>query len=189
MRIEAVNIRGGEMENVLSIIGQMFAKGESAEEAFVRNKTLQGKLLAVDVNIDIILYELKARKAVGQWNNGDHNGAPVYWLIKTVTELADPRHAQQLMEMLLWDEIAIEECDRSVRDLLIKGIKRIGNKSLVPQLREYAEKVKQVNYSNRKKYLLKGGLRVYFVPSLPSWLHKLDEDDVRDAIYALENKN
>jgi len=97
--------------------------------------------------VDQILAELSTCKVKRKFPTNNSRGCPIFHLIGVMIHLAEPRHARQLSEMLLWDEIALSN-DRSTREGILGILEKIGSPAIIPLLREYAEKVKGAGYSD-----------------------------------------
>lgn len=103
-----------------------------------------------DIAVDLILEELFYRQERGilkQYVCSSRN-SPVFHLIGVARELAQLRHAQQLCQMLLWDEIF--EADRATnRSRLVETIGKIGDGTVVSSLRQYTEKLNLAEYPSQ----------------------------------------
>lgn len=173
---------GELMETIQDFFGQMFEEAKNDEDPFGRNRDLANILQPYGRRVvDLILHELLARKTEGKLYNDNARGAPVFHLIDVMVKFATPKHAQQLAEMLLWDEIAITEC-RSVRYKLLGCLERIGDASVIPFLRQFSQNVERMEYTDRTKSEDE--------PTIPVVeFNKHDLGDVAKAISACQRRN
>jgi hypothetical protein len=71
----------------------------------------------------------------------------ILWsIVCIIEELALPSHTKQIKELLFSDRISFEK-DRSYRCHLLDTLAKIGDSSLVPTLKEYGERIKEIEYS------------------------------------------
>ncbi len=165
---------------IQNLINQMFKKGK---DAFGRNMNLKKNFKNLvrrhgsEAVVNSILNELFTRQKAGKLPKGEEEGtfgSPVFHLVNIVEEFAESQHAQQLAEMLLWDEIVFDP-DRSVRGTILGTLERIGCPSIISILQEYAEKVCKVDYAG---YLLSRGRD----PLYSSTLHERDQEEVKNVM-------
>ncbi len=71
---------------------------------------------------------------------------PVSKLLVVLLEYAEPKHAQQIAEMLLWDDPLIVQRESWIFVLL----KRIGNAKIVPTLDQFTDRVASRHYPDTR---------------------------------------
>ena len=117
-------------------------------DAFRRNmgrvRELESLCDGDTTTIDMILDELFSRRTEGRLNFFSI-GSPVWHLLEIVEALALPPHAVRVAEILSWDEL-VQGQNRSDRALVPEILKRIGDRSVIPALEAFAEKVKGIEY-------------------------------------------
>ncbi|MBI2041944.1 MAG: hypothetical protein HYT20_02920 [Candidatus Nealsonbacteria bacterium] len=160
------------------LIGEIFA--DKRVGGFGRNMDRAKELRQYGQKaLDIILDEIFSRKTKGELCFFEYN-SPVYHILRVVEHLAQPRHASRVAEILLWEELLKEE-DRSCRVMVSNILKKIGDKSVVPALEAFAEKVKSIEYTDfyyRDFYDNDGD-------TIPGYeYNKMDQDDIASAIAA-----
>lgn len=170
---------------------EQIIKNEEHEKQYVFKRTQQLDSYGPDI-VNLILSKLHTHRTEGKFPNadGDYLSSPIFCLVDEMTKFAEPQHAIQLARMLLWPEIVLERDDRSIRGKLVKALERIGNISIVPLLEEYAEKVKQVVYRDRKKHPNESYLTNYLTANriTVEQLHEIDQQEIADAITACKQR-
>lgn len=171
------------MGNIQHLINQVFK--ERKEDTFDRNTDLAEQLHNCGPKVvDPILDELFAQKRSGKLRVGRKYGSSVFHLIDVLKKFVKPKHAQQLAEMLLWDEITFEK-ERSIRSFLVEALKEIGNTSVVSLLENYAKKVKEVEYSNFRDVDPRTGQKILIFASR---YHQWDQKEIAETIAACQKR-
>ncbi len=165
------------MGKVQDIIHRFF---EIGDHAVVRNIDLQRELKAYGNQVVVAIHEdLRQRKESGTLCDGEDRGFPVFFLLQTLAKFAWYDDCDRLLEILLWNEILLDPL-RSNRSTILGGVKRIGGKSAVPVLQEYAERVKEVRYQDHNANPEGATPRV--IPA--SYYYGQDQEEVADVIVA-----
>ncbi len=128
-------------KEIKNIIAKMFEPEKPHEEkdALNRNRRLSVQLSKFGPPVAaLIIKELKIRKSHGRIVNNDISGRPIDHLAMVLNELAKPEHSKEIAEMLNWDEIA-EKQNRSTQAIILQILDRIGDYSIIPHLRQFAE--------------------------------------------------
>jgi DUF438 domain-containing protein len=186
------------VEDIQHIVNQIFEEAKEGESAFERNMDFRKRLKAIGPNIVApILAELFAKKKANELSLYQKYvfGSPIFHLIDAVVELAKPEHAQQLAEMLLWDEITAEE-DRSKHSLLLDALTRVGDASVIPLLKKFAKKVKRVKYTYVEPFDEDdrpcSPVEPFDEddrPCSPSELHEIDQEAIKATIKACKQRS
>ena len=142
------------MKKIQNLINQLFEETKKGKDAFKRNMEIKEDLVRFCAEIfSPALEKLRALKKENSpflSSKRSTCGSPVFHLIDAMTQVSEPKHAKDLAEILLWEEIAVQGKDRSQRCILLDAIGRNGDKTVIPLLQEFAEKVKRVYYEEVK---------------------------------------
>lgn len=169
-------------EEIQSLIKQIIENDKhEAQHAFNLAKQLDS--YGSDI-VNPILSKFRTYRTEGKFPNlGDYLGLSIFFLVDEATKFAEPQHAMQLAEMLLWPEIVLDGHERSTRGKFIEALKRIGNISIVHLLKEYAEKIKQVVYSDQETQAYED-----FPATTAEQLHEMDQQEIADAIKSCQQR-
>lgn len=141
-----------KIKKIQNLINRLFEKAKNRGIAFERNMKIKEELVKFDTKIFSLALEklqtLKKENSPFLSDKDPDYGSPVFHLIDAMTQVSEPKHAKDLAEVLLWDEIAVQEEDRSNRSALLNAIRCSGDKTVLPFLQEFAEKVKGVCYTD-----------------------------------------
>lgn len=130
-----------KVKEIKNMIVKMFEPEKPREEtaALNRNRRLSIQLSKLgEPVVALIIKELKIRKSQGKIVNDEIRGRPIDHLVMVVNELAKPEHNREIAEMLVWDEIT-DEANRSTQAIILQTLARIGDFSIIPHLKQFAE--------------------------------------------------
>jgi len=142
--------QGGLEGPIRFLIREVFRKKPNNKNGWAENVKLIKQLKEEgDIIVDLVLENLYFRKGkdILKICVGSSRNSPVFHLIYAACELAQPRHANQLAQMLLWWEIFKK--DRSIQGSILEAMERIGDWTVVVVLREYSERLQSERYPSR----------------------------------------
>lgn len=171
-----------KIKKIQYLINLLFESEKGHTDAFSRNMEIGEKLVRFRTKFFSFAFEkLRALKEENGslFSYEDSCGSPVFHLIVAMAEVSTRSQAKDLMEILLWDEIAIQEQDRSIRGDLLEAIKRNGDKTLIPSLLEFSEKVKGVHYTDSND--------IFGRPFIAAAMYyKWDQEEISETIAACQ---
>ena len=147
-----------QIQDLISHFFEPLAKEDKThliESAFVRNMHLKEKLDSLGKKVvDPVLDELSAQFSEEQLFGSDveENGSSFWHLLETIKPLAEPRHAQQVAQMLLWPQV-YNDPGHSTRRKILEILGRIGGKEITPTLRNFSKKMKEEFYYQELVYV------------------------------------
>lgn len=127
-------------EEIVELVARM-QKADNWSVCFAKAKTLKSR--GKDI-VDIVLEEMFRLKETGAFAQRDKFSP--YCLIISIEPYVEPRHEKQLVDILLWDEVALV-CDGSMRFHLFRMLRRIGSAKVIPYLEKLSVLVKGVVYN------------------------------------------
>lgn len=181
-------LKGGSLmqgEKIKELIDCFYTEStESDIDGFGHNTARREELQRYGKKvIDVILNELFGKKVTGSLMIPSPT-SPTWHLLRVVEELAEPRHASRVAEMLSWEELLIGQ-SRSYRIVVTGIIQKIGSQSEVPALEAFAESVKVVEYEDCYFDEDYGRQTLIGASRYGEW----DQEDIRKAIFACKERS
>lgn len=145
------------------------------EVCLAEAKTLKSRGRGI---VDTVLEEMFRLKESGVF--AQRNTFFPYCLIMSIEPYVEPRHEKQIVDMLLWGEVALVR-DGSTRFHLLSMLRKIGSAEAIPFLEQLNSKVKGIYYNKVK------GIYYNYDPELasPEAMRKYNQEEIRKTIDAI----
>lgn len=174
-------------QKIQNLINRLFEEAKEGEDTFERNMEIKEDLVPNCTKIFSLALEklqtLKKENSPFLSSKCYTCGSPAFHLIDAMTQVSRSEHVIDLAEVLLWDEIAFQDKDRSIRGMLLRAIKRNGDKTIIPFLQEFAEKVKRVAYTDFEDFdSWTGNSKI--IPA--EQYYKWDQEEIAETIAACQ---
>ena len=152
--------------------------GQCSPDEFGRNGKIAEELASLKGKVvNSVLDELFRRKRAEE-KITSYPRSLFFYLLFVVERRAEPRHATRVARILEWEELFLGH-DRSERMQVPRNLSKIGGQKQVLDLLRYAEKIKEVVYTDSS---WPGDTYP------PEALHEYDQTEIRKAIATIESR-